>query len=373
MFTSRVNTCSVISANNRSEFQGRGPTRIIGKLSNEYETSYQRVARIRDNQKTAATRLHAHDQILAHPERFKSGTLRGLIHLSRYLEEVGENIADISGLTERVTKNIMSSGEKFDMAKIAASGAGRLVAAQMNVLGFSINKAVGALCYLLSSAISVAVLTFANSKHARLRNPEELQKALASRSCPQSLYLLVARKLLSVKEAQIEKVLKYTNNSNNPTVKCIRKWARGLSRNHRSVPEYLVNKRKAHSNYMFNNMHQYGPLTRGLLQVSYASYQGVNKLMVSFDKLIGTVMGRRLLAKKCGELLGCRLALTAMIAASTAISVPMSPLIVGVSMAGAIVCGFALVALILAKINVHMNDDWKGNICDSKQIRFLAA
>ncbi|MCR2747051.1 hypothetical protein [Limnobacter parvus] len=370
---SSVSSYSAMSESKSKEFAGRGPTRVIGNLCNSYETSYQRMARVRNSASGCTNRQHAYDQILAHPERFKSRTLRGLIHVSRLLEELGENTADISGLTERTTRNIISSGEKFDMAKVMSSALGRVVSAQLSMFGFALHKAVGASFYLLSTTTSIAVIAFASSRYAKLRQPDEMRRAMMNSSNSHSMYLLIARKLLTTKEYQLEKILTHTDGANNPIVDTIRQWTKQLSRNHRAVPEYMVNQRKAHSSYILNNLHQYGPLTRGLMQFSYATFQGVNKLLVSFDKHIGTEIGRRLLAKHHGQMLGCRVALTAAIAASTALSVPMAPLTVGLSMIGAIACGFALVALILAKVNVNMCDDWKGNICDTKQIRFSAA
>lgn len=354
------------------EFQGRGFTRVVAFCSSNYETCYQRMIRVRQIHSDAKCQLHSYDEILGHPERFKSCTLRGLIHASRVLEELGENIADISGLTERATRNLISSGEKFDMAKVMSSAAGRIVSAQLSMLGFALHKGVGASLYALSSIISVGVLAYASSRHAKLRTANELDAALAKNRNSHSLYLSLARKLLAIKENQIEKLLRHTTDNNHPSIATIRRWAKRLSRNHRANPEYMVNRRKAHSSYILNNLHQYGGLTRGLMQFSYFTFQGVNKLLVSFDKHIGTAIGRKLLAKQTGELLSCRFALTGTIAASAAISVPMAPLVVGISTAGAIACGVALIALLLAKANVNICDDWKGNICDPTPVRSLA-
>ena len=63
-----------------------------------------------------------------------------------------------------------------------------------------------------------------------------------------------------------------------------------------------------------------------------------------------------------GEVLGCRLGLTAAVSLSAAISIPLAPLIVGLSSLGVAACGVALLAICMAKVNVRVSEDWKGNI-----------
>ena len=97
------------------------------------------------------------------------------------------------------------------------------------------------------------------------------------------------------------------------------------------------------------------------MHFAYFAFQFINKVMVSYDKHLGTAIGERLLAKKTGSILGCRLGLTAGVGLAAGLSIPLSPLLVGISTVGAAVCGVALVAMLLAKANVHVFQDWKGN------------
>lgn len=346
----------------KDEFEGHGITRLVRVCSNEYETGYQRIRRVRANTDRVQNRARTFDQVLAHPEQFQSRTLRGLIHLSRYMEELGEATSDISGLTERAVRNLISSGEKNDMAKIIAAALGRVVSAQLNLFGVALHKVIGTACYGLSSILSVGVLAFATSRHAKLRSPEQIERSLLRGNNHHSGYLLVAKKLLGMKEQQLEKVLRKTSGKGSSKQYAIHRWAKRMSRNHGSVGEHLSSQRRTHSNYMLNNLHQYGAVTRGLMQFSYLTFQGVNKLFVSYDKHIGTALGRRIVGKHAGDMLGCRLALTATVGGAAALSIPMSPLIVGLSTAGAIACGVALTALLLAKANVYYFYDWKGDI-----------
>lgn len=353
-------------------FAGSPVTHLIRVCSREYEPCYQRVARLRNNMTTAGTKIHSCDQILAQPERFKSRTLRALIHVSRYLEELGESSADISGLCERVTSNLLSSGEKFDVAKICSSGLGRLVGMKMNTLGFAVHKAIGAVAYCTSTIISVGVIAFAKSKYVRLRNPDEIEQAMQKTADDYSAYLLIARKLLNFKHKHLDKLIHKTESSQNPAAIKLCSWARYLSRNHSSTPGGLRSLRKTNSDYMLNNLQEYGPVTRALMQFSYGTFQGVNKLFVSYDKYIGTALGRRFIAKKTGDMLGCRIALTLSIGTAAAISVPMSPFIIGFSAVGAMACSASLAALLLAKLNVALFNDWKGSAYASYNTKFLA-
>ena len=352
---------------------GSGIARGIEVCSATYETGYQRIQRVRQRKGLSQTKTRSYDQVLTHPERFKSRGLRGLIRLAQCLEEIAEATADISGLTERLTRNILSSAEKEDFAKIIASALGRVVTSQLNMFGFALHKAIGTAFYGLSSVVSVAVLAYATSKYAQLRSPQEIERLAMRESSYPGTYVLVARKLLGIKERQLEKLIDKTSAKTTPGHCALSRWARSMSRNHRINPENLASHRRTHSSYILNNLHQYGSLTRGLMKLSYVIFQGVNKLFVSFDKHIGTALGRNIVAKKTGDILGCRLALTLTVGAATALSIPMSPLLVGLSTVGAIACGFALAALLLAKANIYYNYDWKGDIAKKNQLKSLAA
>lgn len=330
---------------------------------NNHENGFKRIARIRKEILTKRGRIHSFDESLACPEQFKSRGIRALIHLAKHLDELAENCSDISGLTERLTRNFISSGDKSDMAQVIASAIGRVVSAQLNIAGFAVHKAAGAGLYTLSTLVSLGVLALIRSKNVELRSSAAIEQAMQKSSFDSSAYLLVARKLLRAKEALLTKLLNQTGTSGNKAGKSIRKWGTFMSRHRRLVPEHMMSKRKMHRNYIWNNLHQYGPVTRALMHVGYGTFQGVNKVLASYDKHSGTAIGNFLLRRKTGQILGCRLGLTLTVSCAAALSVPMYPLIIGISTAGAIACGVAFSALALAKLNVYVSHDWKGNIC----------
>ena len=279
------------------------------------------------------------------------------------MEEIAESCADISGLAERLVRYMISSGDKNDLALVLASAVGRIVAGQLNLVGMAVHKVAGASLYALSSLLSLATWGLAKTRLGALRSQAEMAELKAEKSRPIRLYEPVANTLLNGKETVLGHLLrKLEQRSGSVMVSAIRQWARHLHRGHSLVCSNDPQRRKGHCSYMWKNLHQYGPVTRALMHFAYFTFQFINKVLVSYDKHLGTAIGERLLAKKTGSILGCRLGLTAGVGLAAGLSIPLSPLLVGISTVAAAVCGVALVALLLAKSNVHLFQDWKGNI-----------
>lgn len=337
-------------------------TRRVDTYLDRNEAGFERMARVRNAMLASPTNCHAIDRMLTRPEQYKRPIMRGLVHVCDCVEELAESCADVSGLTERFVRYMISSGEKNDLALVLSSAIGRIVSGQLNLLGMAVHKVAGASLYALSSVLSLATCGLAKTRLGALRTTVEMAKLKAGESQPIRLYEPFANALLKGKETVVGHVLKKVEGKDGSVmVSSIRQWARHLHRGHSLVSSNDPQRRKGHCSYMWNNLHQYGSVTRGLMHFAYFAFQFVNKVMVSYDKHLGTAIGERLLAKKTGSILGCRLGLTAGVGLAAGLSIPMSSLLVGISTAGAMVCGVALLAMLLAKANVHLFQDWKGN------------
>jgi len=340
----------------------RSLTKRLDNYMNNYDMGFERVAKIRAKVLSKTGHTHGFDKALVLPEQYRSRGVRALIHLAKHTEEMAEGLADISGLAERLTRNLISSGEKSDMALVIASAVGRVISGQLNLGGMAVHKVAGAALYCVSSILSIAALGLIKTGMTTLRTEAEIAQATTRSSFDSSAYLIVARKLLACKEQILTKILDKTGKTENRRNCAIQSWVKYMSRHRSSVPEHLVSKRQANCNYIWQNLHQYGLVTRSLMHIAYGTFQGINKLLVSYDKHVGVAIGNHLLGKKLGIVLGCRLGMTVSVGAAAAISIPMSPFLVGISTVGAIACGVALLALMLAKLNVQLIHDWKGNI-----------
>lgn len=340
----------------------RGLTKRLDRYLNSFDTSFERVAKVRASVLSGNNRLHSFDHALAYPEQYKSRTIRALIHLAKHTEEIAEGFADISGLAERLTRNLISAGEKSDMALVIASAVGRVISGQLNLGGMAVHKVAGAALYGISSILSVAALGLFKLGMDARRTDAELAYARTRSKFDSSAYPIVAGKLLASKEQFLTKIMDRTGEPGNRRSCAIQRWAKYMSRHRSSVPQHLLSRRRANCNYIWQNLHQYGLVTQSLMHLAYGTFQGINKLLVSYDKHIGVALGDHVLSKPLGNVLGCRLGMTVSVGAAAAISVPMSPFIIGISTVGAVACGGALLALLLAKLNVRLTHDWKGNI-----------
>lgn len=354
----------------------RNPSRPITRRVDHYlqnhEASYQRMARVRqrvlEQQSQSPPETHALDCILAHPERFKNPLMRALIHISKTTEELAESITDVSGLTERLTRNMISSGEKADLALVIGSAVGRIVSGQLSWLGFALHKALGAGMYGVSSLASAAALSLSTTRFGDIRPTEQTRQKDNRSLFDKSIYEVSAKKLLSIKHRVIKRLISSPSQHNK-----LNNWASYMLRNENGSTQKSATQRRANCNYMWKNLHQYGAITQALMHLAYGIFQIVNKLGVSYDKHCGTLLSRTILSKKLGELMGTRLAMTLTVGAAAALSVPLAPMTVGLSSIGAIACAVALLALLAAKANVKFNYDWEGEIRPTKpQIRFSA-
>lgn len=338
-------------------------TRRIDQYLDRHEAGFQRMARVRKAIIETPENVHHFDRCLNTPEQYKSAFIRGLIHVGNALEELGDACADISGLAERLVRNTISSGEKSDLAMVIASAAGRIVSGQLNLFGIGVHKVAGTAFYALSTLVSAGTIGLCKTPLGRRRSPQELQAALHKCKLRHGIYRPVARQLLQGKHAVLNTVVDKTSDAKLAGKQSlVKEWSKRLMRGERTNCAASAFNRKYNTNYMWQNVHQYGPVTRALMQTGCFVFLGLNKTLVSFDKHVATAVGEKVLAKKAGSILGCRIGYTVSVAGAAALSVPMSPLIVGLSTAGAIACGFALTAMLLAKANAYCFNDWKGNI-----------
>lgn len=336
-------------------------TRRIDHYLQNHEAAYQRMARVRacvSTQQTATRHAHCEwDRTLAHPERYQNPVIRALIHIAKIAEELAESFTDISGLTERIARNLISSGEKPDLGLVIGSAVGRIVSGQLSWPGFALHKAIGASLYAMSTVSSAAALSLSKTRLGALRHPDNTQGIKRDRVFDGSIYEVSASRLLAIKHKIIKSLV-----GSSPRHPKLKSWASYMLRGEHTKNQKSPTQRRSNCNYMWQNLHQYGCMTRALMHCAYGIFQGVNKVCVAFDKHCGTLLSSKLLSKRMGELMGTRLAMTLTVGAAAALSVPMAPLSIGLSSIGAIACGVAFIALLAAKANVKYNHDWEGDI-----------
>ena len=349
----------------------RSITKRLDNYLNNYDMSFERIAKVRAKILAKASRIHSFDEALVLPEQYKSRSIRALIHLAKHTEEIAESVSDISGLLERLTRNLISSGEKSDLALVIASAIGRVISGQLNLVGMAVHKVAGAALYALSSAFSILALGLIRSGLGEQRTDSEIALAKTKSNFDLSAYTIVADKLLASKECLLDKLIDIAGEPTGRFPCAIHRWVKYMSRHRSSIPPHMHCKRKTHCSYIWNNLHQYGPVTRALMHFAYGTFQGINKLLVSYDKHLGTAISHYLLRKKIGGVLGCRIGMTLSVGSAAAISIPLSTVIISISTIGAMACAVALVALILAKLNVWLGNDWQGNIQRSPHSQVL--
>lgn len=338
---------------------------------NKQETAYERLHRIRNQVRLSPGVESRFDQLFSDPQRFTNPVLRSLVYVGQYLEELAEACADISGVTERLTRNLISGGEKSDLPMVISSAVGRVISGQFNLLGIAMHKAAGACLYGLSTVASgLALLICLKPAWAAQRTEEEYRAAADNSRIGESLGLSLSREILNSKESLISKALDSSNRHAFPCRQKARKLLKYLSSRHTSDHSSRAWSRKRNASYIWNNLHQYGLVTRSLMRLAHGLFQTINRLSVSIDKHTGTWIGRKILKPCTGEILGCRLGMMLSVGAAAAISIPLSPYLVGIWTVGAAACGVALLAIILAKINVEVSGDWKGDISKPRKLRF---
>ena len=340
----------------------KNPLRRLDGYIDSVKPSFKRMAAVRQAVRSNDSTVSRADRILACPERVNSKALRALIYASKYLEEVGEAVSDISGWIERASRNMVSGGNKNDIAQVLGSGLGRVISGYANAPGFSVHKAAGACLLGLSTvtgALAVLGVKAFGEKNGLIAENRSLNEGGHFET---SLYQQITERTVKVKAGLLNRFITKLDKEGYPRDHAIHRWCRHLSPHHTIHNESDNWARRTHTNYIWKNLHQYGRVTKVLMNCAYGVFQGVNKILGSYDKYLGTELGKRLFAKKLGNLLGLKLGLCLGAGIAAAVSVPMAPLVVGLSTVCACACAFALIALVAAKMNVKHCHDWRGNV-----------
>ncbi|HEX4878658.1 MAG TPA: hypothetical protein VFV39_02345 [Limnobacter sp.] len=365
--TSAIQTPLLPAVGNEDRPDKQTITQRLDTYMQRHEMAYERMASVRARCKQSglgkSTALAGTaDQVLSLPEQFRSPLLRGLIGAGKWLEEMAEACSDLSGMLERAIRNASSGGNKADLALVIASGGARAVTGQLSIIGFAPHKAAGAGLYGLAALCSALAVALSKTRMGAKRDEARMRKAMENSTFDNSLYQMVGRKLLHIKQALLGNALsKLGKRQGKPS-----RWARvcclHLSRKHTLGGQEFLRQRSTHCDYMWKNLHQYGWVTRALVHGAYLTFQGINKLLGSYDKYLGDFIGQHMLARYLGNLLGTRVGMTLAVAGAAGISVPMAPLIVGLSTACACACGLALLMLLAAKATVAYGHSWRGDL-----------
>lgn len=342
------------------------PLRRLDRYIDNYEPSFERMAKARNAIRSNDCRVQRFDHILACPERISSKPLRALVYLSKYLEELGEAVTDLSGWIERASRNTLSSGNKNDIAQVLGSGLGRIISGFASTPGIAVHKVAGA-CLLglsaLTGGLAVVGVTALGAKRRLFTEHRPLNQGGHFET---SIYQEIAGATNKAKSKVLNRFMNKLDKAGYSKAHALHKWCRHLSPHH-TIHEQSDNwARRTHCNYIWKNLHQYGGVTRALMYSAYGVFQGVNKIMGSYDKYLGAELGNRVIAKKLGNLLGLKIGLCIAAGVAAGLSVPMAPLVVGLSTVCACACAFALVALVAAKMNVKHCHDWRGNLAPQR-------
>lgn len=342
------------------------PLRRLDRYIDNYEPSFERMAKARNAIRSNDCRVQRFDHILACPERISSKPLRALVYLSKYLEELGEAVTDLSGWIERASRNTLSGGNKNDIAQVLGSGLGRIISGFASTPGIAVHKVAGA-CLLglsaLTGGLAVVGVTALGAKRRLFTEHRPLNQGGHFET---SIYQEIAGATNKAKSKVLNRFMNKLDKAGYSKAHALHKWCRHLSPHH-TIHEQSDNwARRTHCNYIWKNLHQYGGVTRALMYSAYGVFQGVNKIMGSYDKYLGAELGNRVIAKKLGNLLGLKIGLCIAAGVAAGLSVPMAPLVVGLSTVCACACAFALVALVTAKMNVQHCHDWRGNLAPQR-------
>lgn len=340
----------------------RNPLRRLDRYIDNYEPSFERMAKARNAIRSNDCRVQRFDHILACPERINSKSLRALVHASKYLEELGEAISDLSGWIERAWRNVLSGGNKNDIAQVLGSGLGRVISGFASTPGIAVHKVAGACLLGLSAITGGLAVVGVTALGAKRRLFTEHRPLNQGGHFETSIYQEVAGATSKAKSKVLNRLMNKLDKAGYPQEHALHKWCRHLSPHHTIHNESDNWARRTHCNYIWKNLHQYGGVTKALMYSAYGVFQGVNKIMGSYDKYLGAELGKRVIAKKLGNLLGLKIGLCLAAGVAAGLSVPMAPLVVGLSTVCACACAFALLALVAAKLNVQHGHDWRGNL-----------
>jgi hypothetical protein len=339
------------------------------------------------------------DSVLCYPEQFKYRGMRYLIHAAKHTEELGESIADLSGMVERLVKNVLSRGKTANSAQVFAAGVGRTTTMFLTTPGFAVHKALGAALYAASCGLSIVALLAATTPlgqkrdiHAQMKalklpplqtaetkdnehtpllgstkqannaalNAETLKTALKNPRFAHSLVNDASRLLLAGKEKTMQALYDQARGSNTGA-SIMRGMAKRLSRKLGEYGPEAYHLHKYDSSYIWSHLHQYGRVTRTLMSSAHLIYTIVNRLGASFDKYIGSATGRLLCKPLVGRILGHRVGMLLSTTLATYISMLLAPMVVGISATGAMACALTLLVMQAATISARI-EGWKGDI-----------
>jgi hypothetical protein len=340
------------------------------------------------------------DSVLCYPEQFKYRGMRYLVHAAKHTEELGESIADLSGMVERLVKNVLSRGKTANTAQVFAAGVGRTTTMFLTTPGFAVHKALGAALYAASCGFSVVALLAATTPLGKKRDIHAQMKALKLPPLPtpeaeknESAPLLgstkhpnnappttgtiktslknarfahsmvndTSRLLLAGKEKTMSMLHRQAQGSNTTGASIMRSMAKRLSRKLGEYGPEAYHLHKYDSSYIWGHLHQYGRVTRTLMSSAHLFYTVVNRLGASFDKYVGSALGKMVYKPVIGRILGHRVGMMISTALATYISMLLAPFIVGISATGAMACGLTLLLMQAATLSARL-EGWKGDI-----------
>lgn len=299
------------------------------------------------------------DSVLCQPEQFKYRGMRYIVHAAKHAEEMGETIADLSGMIERLVQNVLSPGKASNTAQILGAGAGRATTMTLTFPGFAVHKALGAGLYALSCGLSAVALLAANTPLGAKRSVEKHQQALKESRFAHSVVRDTSRLLLTGREKTMRAL--YNKAGNRQGSELLKSVAKRLSRTMGAYGPEAHHLHQHDTDYIWGHLHQYGPITRALMSSAHLVYTVVNRLGASFDKYLGSSIGRMVFKPMAGRILGHRLGMLVSTCLATYISMLLAPFIVGISATGAMACGLTLLLMQAAKLSSYL-EGWKGDI-----------
>jgi hypothetical protein len=337
---------------------------VANRIQN-YEMGYKRIRTIRAQitQAKIHQKPYSHfDDILSNPAMFRSSFLRGLINTAKGVEEVAETCADISSVTEKLFRNMFSSGKKSDLAQIAGAATGRYVSGLCKSGSFAINKMAGSGLYGLASLLSGIAILLAYTPLGAQRSQQEIAELHKNPRFDWSMYTHVAKACQKGKEHVLKRIENTANQHLPNHNKAILAIVRRLSRKSKDSNAAYARMRRSNCSYMWKNQHQYDNLNKTLLKSAYFTFNIANKAICSYDKHLGLLLSDLLVSKAVGKVLGTRLSMTITVGAAAVVSYYMAPFLFSLSTIGAMACGVAFLMLLAAKVNAHYFGGWKGNL-----------
>jgi hypothetical protein len=332
-----------------------------------FEMAYKRFRRIRAENAALGSQVpqtfaHKMDKVLSRPECFKNSGMRWLVGSAKVFEELAESCGESNAYIERLVRNLLSAGNKNNFTHMVGGGVGRVVTGLWYAPGFAVHKVAGAGFYGLSLLATFSAMALSTTSYGEQASPAQLQRNLAKSHFDSSIYSVVSSSLEKTRSLLLGRLAKSPIFNQGK----LGKFTKGVSNYYSRSPAYSVyvsaRSRRGNSDYMWKHRHQYGAITKALLNVSYYTLLGVNRLGGSYDKYLGSFLAKQFLSRYVGQILGNRLGLSVGIALSAGLSVLISPLVIGTSTVAAAACAFSLLMLLAAKSNVLLGGDWKGDI-----------